>query len=246
MGAQRNKTIAIIPARGGSKRIPDKNIRLFCGKPIISYSISTALRSKLFDKVIVSTDSERIASVAKEYGADVPFIRPAELADDYSGIDSVILHALDWLDGKGESGQYACCIHATAPLMQVSSLQEGFKILKAVGGTSVFSVAEYPAPVLRSLKIDKTGRVAPYWPDSFKMRSQDLPAAYHDAGQFYWIDVDKYRTVKRMCGEDSYAITLPRHTVQDIDSKCDWQMAELLYRLINESPSLLSGNVDVL
>lgn len=222
--------IAIIPARGGSKRIPDKNIRLFCGKPIISYSIDAANKSKIFDRIIVSTDSERIAATAKEYGAEVPFMRPTELADDYADTDVVIQHALKWFLENGEIIKYSCCIYATAPFIRSHYICEGFELMKKENATTAFSVTSYSSSIFRSLKINREGRLEMFWPENLNMRSQDLPEAYHDAGQFYWADVEKYLRIGRMFNSNSIPIILPRWLVQDIDTPEDWHRAELMYK----------------
>ncbi len=223
------KVIAIIPARGGSKRIPNKNIKSFAGQPIISYSIKAAQDTDLFDRIIVSTDSEIIAEVAKEYGAEVPFIRPAELADDFTGTIPVLLHALDWLKDHGFVADYFCCIYATAPFINSKFIKIGFDLLKSSGATSAFSVATYPYPIYRSLKINKNGRLEMLWPDYMNVRSQDLLESYHDAGQFYWADVKKYLIEKKFFSSDAIPVVLPRHLVQDIDTEEDWQHAEAMY-----------------
>jgi N-acylneuraminate cytidylyltransferase len=227
------KCVAIIPARGGSKRIPRKNIKDFHGKPLIAYSIEVALKSGLFDKVIVSTDDEGIASVSKLYGADIPFIRPKELADDFTGTGDVIKHTLNFLKNNGEHYDYACTIYATAPLLQEKYLLEGFEKLKNSEAKMVFSVTSMPFPIQRTFKIDENGRCAMFWPENFYKRSQDLEDAYQDAGQFYFENLTKEFTDLPF-GKDSIPIVLPRHLVQDIDTFEDWERAELLYEAINK------------
>jgi pseudaminic acid cytidylyltransferase len=225
-----DKIVAILPARGGSKRIPQKNIKDFLGKPIIAYSIETALKSDIFDKVIVSTDSDEIAEVAIQYGAEVPFIRPNEFSDDFTGTDEVIIHALKWLKANnGENFNYVCCIYSTAPFIQIEYLKKGLELLKKYNSTSAFSVTSYPYQILRSLKINSKGRIEMICPQYFDKRSQDLPEAYHDAGQFYWANVDKYLIEKRFFSKDSIPIVIPRYLVQDIDTLEDWELAEKLF-----------------
>ena len=176
--------LAVIPPRGGSKRIPHKNIKLFMGQPIISYSINAAKSCGLFDKIKYSTDSKEIAEVAEKCGAEIPFFRPAELSDDFTGTDEVILHALNWFINKDMNIDYVCCIYATAPFVKPEHIREGFKILRKGGSTSSFPVTTYPYPIYRSLKINSMGKLEMLWPEHFKTRSQDLIEAYHDAGQF--------------------------------------------------------------
>ncbi len=223
-----SKCVAIIPARGGSKRIPRKNIKDFHGKPLIAYSIEVALKSGLFQKVIVSTDDEEIASIAKLYGADIPFIRPKELADDFTGTGDVIKHTLNFIKKNGEHYDYACTIYATAPLLQEKYLLEGFEKLKNSEAKMVFSVTSMPFPIQRTFKINSNGRCEMFWPENFYKRSQDLEDAYQDAGQFYFENLHKDFSDLPF-GKDSIPIILPRHLVQDIDTLEDWERAELLF-----------------
>jgi len=231
-----NKVIAIIPARGGSKRIPRKNIKDFHGKPLISYSIEVALKSKLFDKVIVSTDDKEIANVAEEYGAEVPFIRPKELSDDFTGTGAVVSHALKVLKEQGEEFDYCCTIYATAPLLQEKYLIEGFEKLKNSDAVNAFSVTSMPFPIQRTFKITKNNRCEMFWPENFMKRSQDLEEAYQDAGQFYWRNLRKESSAITF-GKDSIPVVLPRHLVQDIDTIEDWQRAEVLYEVLTKTIS---------
>ncbi len=227
------KCVAIIPARGGSKRIPRKNIKDFFGKPLIAYSIQVALESQLFDKVIVTTDDEEIASIAKQYGADVPFIRPKELSDDFTGTDDVIKHTLKWLKVEGETFDFACTIYATAPLLQSKYLIEGYNALKDSAAVNAFSATSMPFPIQRTFKVNDEGRCEMFTPEHYMTRSQDLEESYQDAGQFYWTKVDK-KSDKSMFGADSVPIILPRHLVQDIDTQEDWTRAELMYQTLNQ------------
>ena len=227
------KVIAVIPARGGSKRIPRKNIKDFYGKPLIAYSIEVAINSKLFDKVVVSTDDEEIASIAKAYGADVPFLRPKELSDDFTGTDEVVSHTLDYLKNRGEVFDYVCTIYATAPLLQEKYLIEGFEKLKNSDAVHAFSVTSMPFPIQRTFKIDENGRCKMFFPEHYMTRSQDLEEAYQDAGQFYWTKLNE-KSDEIMFGKDSIAVVLPRHLVQDIDTLEDWKRAEIMYRVLEE------------
>jgi len=228
------KSVAIIPARGGSKRIPRKNIKEFYGKPLIAYSIEVALASKLFDKVIVTTDDEEIANIAREYGAEVPFIRPKELSDDFTGTGDVVKHALEWLETKGDTFEFACTIYATSPLLQSKYLIEGFEKLRDSDAVNAFSATSMPFPIQRTFKVDDDGRCEMFTPEHYMTRSQDLEEAYQDAGQFYWSKTDE-TSDEIMFGKDSIPIMLPRHLVQDIDTLEDWQRAEIMYKVIQES-----------
>jgi N-acylneuraminate cytidylyltransferase len=225
--------VAIIPARGGSKRIPKKNIKLFHGKPLIAYSIEVALKSNLFDAVVVTTDDEEIANIAKSYGATVPFLRPKELSDDFSGTDVVINHALNFLKEQGKSYNYACTIYATAPLLQEKYLIEGYEKLKNSDAKNAFSCTSMPFPIQRTFKISD-GRCEMFTPEHYYSRSQDLEEAYQDAGQFYWSKIGQ-KSDEIMFGKDSIPIILPRYLVQDIDTLEDWKRAEYMYEAIKKA-----------
>ena len=231
------KSVAIIPARGGSKRIPKKNIKDFFGKPLIAYSIEVALASKLFDKVIVTTDDQEIAAIAKEYGAEVPFIRPKELADDFSGTQAVIEHTLSWLNEHKEYYDFACTIYATAPLLKAQYLIKGYDALNTSDAINAFSATSMPFPIQRTFKIDENGRCKMFNPEYFTSRSQDLEEAYQDAGQFYWTKTDQ-TSQEIMFGKDSIPILLPRYLVQDIDTLEDWKRAEVMYKVLKETGEL--------
>lgn len=231
--------IAVIPARGGSKRIPHKNIKEFCGKPMIAYSIEAAKNAGIFDRIIVSTDSEKIAFTAKEFGADVPFMRPCELADDHTGTDAVILHALKWLMEDREKIDYICCIYATAPFVRAEYIIKGYNILRDNNAASCFSVTTYPFPIFRSLKINDNSRLEMFWPEYRETRSQDLTEAYHDAGQFYWADVKSYLKEKQFYSKDAVPVILPRYLVQDIDTPEDWETAEKMYSVLQMDKSFI-------
>jgi pseudaminic acid cytidylyltransferase len=225
--------IAIIPARGGSKRIPKKNIKKFLGKPLIAYSIETAINSKLFDKVVVSTDNEEIAKIARAYGAEVPFIRPKELSDDFSGSGDAVKHAIEFLKSRGDIFKYVCTIYATAPLLKKKYLIEGFNKLKNSSAHMTFSVASMPFPIQRTFKITHEGRCQMFTPQYFHTRSQDLEEAYQDAGQFYWENLSVPLTDLPF-GKESIPIVLPRYLVQDIDTLEDFKRAEMMYKIIQE------------
>jgi pseudaminic acid cytidylyltransferase len=220
--------LCIIPARGGSKRIPKKNIKLFCGKPLIAYSIEIAIESKLFDRIVVSTDSEEIAKLAKKYGAEILY-RPKELADDYSRSDEVFNHAINNIN-KDSRYKYACMIYATAPFLQIKYLKEGFKKLKNSDACYSFSATSFEYPIWRGFRI-KDGRCEMFWPENYSKRSQDLEEAYHDAGQFYW----KKLTCKNddiFFSKYSIPIIIPRYLVQDIDTIEDFIRAEKMYKAL--------------
>ena len=221
--------IAIIPARGGSKRIPRKNIRDFCGKPILAYSIDTALQSKLFDQVVVSTDDAEIGRVARQYGAQTPFVRPTQLADDHAGTLAVIRHAIEAMQTPNNNIEYACCIYATAPFVKADDLRRGLDILLETGAEIAFSVTSFSYPVQRAIRINKSGRVEMFNPDNYRKRSQDLEAAYHDAGQFYWGKSSAFFSDAPIFSDRSAPVAMPRLRVQDIDTPEDWDRAELMY-----------------
>lgn len=218
--------IAIIPARGGSKRIPGKNIKFFFGKPIIAYSIIAAKETGLFDRIIVSTDANEIGRVAKKFGAEVPFIRPAEISNDTADTEDVLIHALQWLSGIGQKPGYFCCIYATAPFIQPADLQRGYDLLCSQRAATAFAVTTYPYTIFRSLRMNAKGRIEMFWPENLNKRSQELPQAYHDAGQFYWADTQKFLESPKLFSEDSLPVVIPRYLVQDIDTAEDWEVAE--------------------
>ncbi|MDZ7771585.1 MAG: pseudaminic acid cytidylyltransferase [Balneolaceae bacterium] len=228
--------IAVIPARGGSKRIPRKNIREFCGRPLIGWSIEAALDSGLFDRIIVSTDDEEIAEVARSEGAEVPFMRPDRLADDYTGTGPVIRHAVEWVLEHGERPDYICTIYATAPFVRAEDLKEGLaKLREADDAHKSFSVTSFPFPIQRAIRITGEGRVEMFQPEHEKTRSQDLEEAYHDAGQFYWSTLEGVLEDVPTFSHASVPVILPRHRVQDIDTPEDWKSAERLFRVFQHS-----------
>ncbi len=224
--------LAVIPARGGSKRIPRKNIRDFCGKPIIAYSIETALQTGLFDEVIVSTDDNEIADIASQYGADTPFMRPAHLADDYTGTNAIVKHAVEWFQQHEKPATFACCIYATAPLLLAKHIQQGFDKLQQQDSAYAFSVSHYDFPVQRALRMRDDGLLDALYPEHINARSQDLEDAWHDAGQFYWGKAQAFIDEIPMMAGHAVGIPLPRYRVQDIDTEEDWRQAELMYQAL--------------
>ena len=224
--------IAVIPARGGSKRIPRKNIKQFCGKPMIAWSIEAALKSECFEHVIVSTDDEEIASIAKNYGADVPFVRPDNLADDHTGTNPVIEHAIEWLICKGLNPDFICLIYGTAPFIRTLDIQAGLDLIVEKKCDYVVSVTSYAFPIQRALKINDDGKVEMFFPSNFKTRSQDLEESFHDAGQFTWGKTQIWLKGKPSFLANSFAIRLPMDRVQDIDTFEDWQRAEKMMQVL--------------
>jgi pseudaminic acid cytidylyltransferase len=222
--------LAIIPARGGSKRIPRKNIKPFSGLPMMAWSIAAAQQSGCFDRIIVSTDDIEIAQVALAHGADVPFLRPPELSGDYSGTIPVVAHAVAWQNQHGGPAQDACCIYATAPFVQAEDLRRGLQTLKSSGANYAFSVTSYAFPIQRAIRITAQQRVEMFQPEHFGTRSQDLEEAWHDAGQFYWGKASAWLAGKPLFSNDAAPVRLPRHRVQDIDTPEDWQRAEWLFK----------------
>ncbi len=221
--------LAIIPARGGSKRIPRKNIRPFHGKPIIAWSIEAALATGLFDRVIVSTDDDEIAEVARAHGAETPFLRPKPLADDVTGTNAVVRHALAWHAERGEAVSLACCIYATAPFVTAAALTDGHDRLVARGHGFAFSVTSFPFPIQRALRVAADGSLAMFQPEHMATRSQDLEEAWHDAGQFYWGTAEAFAADLPLFSHHAVPVVLPRHRVQDIDTLEDWRRAELMF-----------------
>ncbi|MHB2246853.1 pseudaminic acid cytidylyltransferase [Pseudomonas fitomaticsae] len=227
--------VAIIPARGGSKRIPRKNLKPFDGVPMIVRSIRTALDSGLFEQVVVSTDDAEIADVARANGAHVPFMRPAELADDFTGTAAVIVHALQQLPAF----DYACCVYATAPLLQARFLHQGFELLEQHPDKSfAFSVTDFGFPVQRALTLDGQGALTALYPEFRNTRSQDLPTAFQDAGQFYWGRSEAWLGGEVLYSPASLPVILPRYLVQDIDTAEDWKRAEYLYAALKAGGEL--------
>jgi pseudaminic acid cytidylyltransferase len=226
--------IAIIPARGGSKRIPRKNLRPFCGQPMLAYAIQAAQASGCFEHIVVSTDDAEIAAAARQFGAEVPFMRDPLLADDHTGTTAVTVDAIKQLESLGFSTDAYCCIYATAPLLQAADLAAAFQKLQGQNADYVFSAAAYGFPIQRALKLDAAGFALPFQPESIVKRSQDLEPAYQDAGQFYWGTRDAWLNGKGVFSGTGIAHVLPRYRVVDIDTEEDWRMAELLYQALQQ------------
>jgi N-acylneuraminate cytidylyltransferase len=228
------KSIAIIPARGGSKRIPRKNVKDFLGKPIIAYSIQLALDSGLFDEVMVSTDDEEIADISRQYGAKVPFLRSARTSDDFATTADVLIEVLETYQAQhSQTFEAGCCIYATAPLVRQKSLHEGHKLL-VDGAPVALPVAAFSYPVWRSFELDGSGSIAMKWPEYEKSRSQDLQPLYHDCGQWYWFRVDTFLQTRKLFQTGAKGVITDELEVQDIDNITDWKLAELKYRLLHE------------
>lgn len=223
--------LAIIPARGGSKRIPRKNIKEFCGKPIIAYSIEVAIKSNLFDEIMVSTDDNEIAEVAKKYGAKVPFRRSCNTSNDSATTIDVLLEVLEDYKKMGLTFDHACCLYPTSPLTKIGDIQEGYNKLGQGKYDSVFPIVNFGYPIWRALEVEDD-KIKMIWPENLNARSQDLKKAYHDAGQWYWFVPDKISD--RIFTNNSSSIILPEERVQDIDNLSDWKLAEIKYKLSNE------------
>ena len=230
--------VAVIPARGGSKRIPKKNIKNFCGKPIIAWTINIAKKSKIFDKIIVSTDDRKIASIAKKYDAEVPFVRPSKLAGDKIATSDVVIHAITWLKNSGQKPTDVCCIYPTAPLMQIKDLKNSLQVLQSRRCQYVFPVTTFEYSIFRSFKKNKKGLIEMIFSKKSNNRSQDLEQAYHDAGQFYWASAKSWLAEKKIFGKKSKVILLPRWRVQDIDVIEDWKKAEIIFSLLKNKTNI--------
>lgn len=226
--------VAIIPARGGSKRVPRKNVRPFAGRPMIGYAIDVARRSGLFEHVLVSTDDAEVAAVARDLGAEVPFMRPAALADDFTPTVPVIAHAIRAGAELGWRIEQACCIYPAVPLLQPRSLADALALLEGSDAPYAFPVLAYRAPIQRALQRDAGGRSAPLHPEYMQTRTQDLPPAFHDAGQFYWGRADAW-LAGRPLHADACTLVCDEGSVVDIDTEADWALAEALYRLRQEA-----------
>ncbi|MEL0659635.1 pseudaminic acid cytidylyltransferase [Psychromonas arctica] len=224
--------IAIIPARGGSKRIPRKNIKLFHGKPMIAYSIEAAQNSGCFDKIIVSTDDQEIADVALQYGAEVPFIRPANIADDFATTLDVMQHAINWCTEQDWDIRLVCCVYATAPFIQPKYIVQGLRLISCDNVEYAFSATTFPFAIQRAIIMTSDGFVKMMHPEHLNTRSQDLEETYHDAGQFYWGKASAFLMGKAIFAEHSKAILIPRKHVQDIDTPEDWELAESLFKTL--------------
>ena len=234
--------VAVIPARGGSKRIPRKNVRPFNGKPILAYSIAAALESGCVDRVVVSTDDPEIADVAQRCGAEAPFQRPTELADDHTPLRAVLAHAVRWFHAQNQSPEYVCCLFATAPFLTPAILRDALDALRrAPDMLYAFGAAKFSFPIQRAIRLLPGGGVEPFRPECMGMRSQDLEEAYHDAGQFFWGRPAAILSNQSIFSPRSIPIVLPSHRVQDVDTPEDWQRAEWLHRAIALSQNHASG-----
>jgi N-acylneuraminate cytidylyltransferase len=223
--------IAIIPARGGSKRIPRKNIREFCGKPMIAWSIQAAQACQLFSHTIVSTDDAEISAVASAWGAEVPFVRPSELADDNTVTTDVVAHATRWALDQGWEVSSVCCLYATAPFVVADDLLRGCAALESGDWRYAFSATEFSAPIFRAFQRLPSGGVRMFFPEYAATRSQDLPVALHDAGQFYWGTTHAWLERAQIFAPSSIPVMMPRERSQDIDTPEDWAFAESLFEL---------------
>ena len=230
--------ICVIPARGGSKRIPRKNIKLFNDKPIISYSIEAAIKTNCFSQVIVSTNDDEISEVAIKYGAQVPFVRPKELSNDYIGTIPVIKHAIEWMEKDNIIFENVCCLYATAPFISPQIISKSYQQLKESKSDYCFSVTTFPYPIQRSIKLIKDKKVKMFYPKYLDTRSQDLEEAYHDAGQFYWGTAKAFKDEIPIFSEAASAFILPRYLVQDIDTMEDWIRAEAMHKVLQETEAL--------
>ncbi len=226
--------LCVIPARGGSKRIPRKNIRPFCGKPILAYSIEAALETGLFDRVMVSTDDKEIAEVAQAHGAEIPFLRPRELADDHTGTNAVARQAIEWHQRQGYAVDHACCLYATAPFVRAADLMAAYAQLCESGKSFVFSVAKARFSVQRALRMTDGGEVEAMYPEFYASRSQDMEPAYHDAGQFYWGTAAAFLEDRMLYSRLARGYVLPHYRVQDIDDEEDWMHAEMMFEVLEK------------
>ncbi|MBK9140868.1 MAG: pseudaminic acid cytidylyltransferase [Candidatus Melainabacteria bacterium] len=227
-----DKAVAIIPARGGSKRIPGKNVRIFAGKPIISYSIESALKSGCFDRVMVSTDSSEIARIARQHGAEVPFLRADETAGDTTGMAEVVIEVLHRYRDEGTVFSHYCCLLATAPFVSPDMIQDGRTLMFEEQCESVATVCEFSYPIQRALRISAAGNLEMIWPENYQKRSQDLEKAYHDAALFYWGKTAFVERTHKLFDDSSRPIAVSINQCQDIDTEEDWRLAELKFKLL--------------
>jgi pseudaminic acid cytidylyltransferase len=222
---------AIIPARGGSKRIPRKNIRQFHGRPMIAWTIDTAINSSLFSNVIVSTEDAEIAAIAQEHGAQVPFLRPAAFSNDYATTQDVMRHAVTWLAKNQIESDFVCCLYATAPFLQAEDVVKGLRALQESTADYAYAVTEFDYSPHRALIKNQNGQVSLEKPELASVRSQDLPSLVHDAGQFYWAKTETWLTQREILSTAGIGIEIPRSQAQDIDNEEDWKLAEALFTL---------------
>lgn len=234
-------SIAIITARGGSKRIPGKNIKEFCGKPIIAYSIKAALLSRLFDEVMVSTDDPKIAEIAQQYGAKVPFYRSEANADDYAGTADVLVEVVNEYKKRGQSYDWLCCIYPTAPFITVNKLQECEERFRAEKAEILIPVVKFSYPPQRAFVMNRASRLSYKWPENINKRSQDLESLYHDAGQFYFVRVNALLKKNTLALDNMVPYIVDELTVQDIDNMEDWKIAEIKYEIILKEKGAVDG-----
>jgi pseudaminic acid cytidylyltransferase len=230
--------IAIIPARGGSKRIPRKNIKDFCGKPMIAYAISAAKESGLFDHIVVSTDDDEIAQISREYGAETPFVRPDELANDFTETVPVIVHAIEKCLGIGWALENVCCIYPNVPFIRIDDIRSALDLMNSKEANYCFPVTEFPSAIQRALNLLHTSRIQPFYPEFEHIRTQDLLPAYYDAGQFYWGNFNTWLTEEKI-HSNGLGYFIPKWRVVDIDTPDDWQRAELIYSSIINKTGML-------
>nr|WP_296441403.1 pseudaminic acid cytidylyltransferase [uncultured Acetatifactor sp.] len=226
------KAIAIITARGGSKRIPKKNIRDFCGKPILAYSIEAALQAGVFDTVMVSTDSEEIARVALAYGAEVPFYRSEKTSGDYATTNDVLLEVLAEYEKRGKTFDLTCCIYPTAPFVTGRKLRNAVEQLSASDADTILGVVPFSFPPQRAMVV-REGRLVFEYPEYLDTRSQDLVPHYHDAGQFSIMKTERYLVNRKVLLGKILPLVLDEMEVQDIDNETDWEIAEIKYRMMS-------------
>ena len=227
----KGRAVAIITARGGSKRIPRKNVKEFAGHPIIKYSIDAAIAAGCFDEIMVSTDDSEIAETAEKCGAKIPFMRSAETSGDFATTADVVLEVLSEYAKRGVQFEWACCIYPTAPFISAEKIKRGFEILKRSGSDSVVPIMRFSYPIQRAFKMEN-GKLSMIWPENRDKRSQDLLSAYHDAGQFYWTRVTAFLAKKNLFTDNTMGLEIPESEVQDIDSQEDWTIAELKYKIL--------------
>jgi len=228
------RCLAVIPARGGSKRIPQKNLKSFMGKPMIQYSIEAAITSSLFDDVIVSTDDEQIKKIGVSLGARVPFMRSPKLSDDRASLADVLLDSLDFVT-KEDAKKFdaVCLILATAPFIEVRDLERGLEILESSEAPAVVPLTSFPFPIFRAQKIKNDGRMEMVWPEHELKHSTEFPETFHDVGQFYWLRVTDFMSEKKIYAKGAMPLLIPRHRVQDIDTQEDWDRAELIFKALH-------------
>jgi pseudaminic acid cytidylyltransferase len=226
-----DKTVAIITARGGSKRIPRKNVRDFLGHPIIKYSIDAAVSSGCFDEVMVSTEDKSIASIAEKYGAKVPFLRSLDKSGDFATTTEVILEVLKDYSERGRNFKYACCIYPTAPMISPDNIRLGLGFLEDNKADTAVPIVRFSFPIQRAFKVD-SGKISMIWPENRDKRSQDLMPAYHDAGQFYWLRAESFIKKRAIFTDNTIGIEVPESEVQDIDNEEDWKITEFKYRIL--------------